>query len=373
MKAIIAAGGTGGHINPAIAIADEIKKNEPDSQIVFVGRDDGMEKTSVGKAGYEFYPMETHGFSRSFKPSEIWFNIKSVYFSAAGIIKTAGLIRKMNPDIVIGCGGYVSGPVVMSGALLGKKTAIQEQNSFPGVTTKILSRRVSRIFAPSKEAAERLGLPEKTIITGNPIRDGFANADRDKAREKLGVGDRVCILSFGGSLGASTINKLSAVLASKHYDSGKILQIHSTGPYGKESFPVILAEAGVPADCDNVRVQEYIYDMQDCLAAADIVISRAGAISLSEITASGTASVLIPSPNVTENHQYFNAMSVVNAGGALIYEEKDIDYDKAADEILKLAYDSDKLHEMGNNAKSVSHPDATAQIYKHIRELVYNG
>ena len=370
MKAIIAAGGTGGHINPAIAIADEIMKNEPDSEIIFVGREDGMEKNAAEKAGYRFHHIEIHGFYRGKSLNDFIQNIRAVYCSASGLRKARKLIREFDPDLVLGCGGYVSGPVVLAAELMGRNTAIQEQNSFPGVTTRLLARKVDRIFAPSKEAAERLARPDKTVITGNPIRDGFDSADREAARERLGVGDRICVISFGGSLGASAINKIASSLAAKHHATGKIFQIHATGRYGTELFPKLLKEKGVDPEDPNIEIREYIDNMQDCLAAADLVISRAGAISISEITASGTASVLIPSPNVAENHQYYNAKAVADADAALLIEEKDMDPDASADEILALAKDADRLRRMGENARKISHPEATREIYRQIRKLI---
>ncbi len=370
MRAIIAAGGTGGHINPAIAIADEIMAREPGSEIMFVGRETGMEKKLTEKAGYPLFHIETHGFQRGMSPSDIAFNVRSVFCAAAALGRVGRLIRDFSPDAVIGCGGYVSGPVVLKASMMGVVTAIQEQNAYPGVTSRMLAKRADLIFAPSEDAVPRLGRPEKTFVVGNPIRQGFFEADRTRARSALGVGDRVCVLSFGGSLGARTINRVSAAFASRHHSTGFVYQIHSTGQYGVEMFPQMLREYGVDPENPNIKIVEYIDDMQSCLAAADLVISRAGAISLSEIAASGTASVLIPSPNVTENHQYYNAMTLVNAGAAEVFEEKDLDVQAVADRIMQLTRERNLLAQMGINARRMAHLDAASEIYKRLRERI---
>ncbi len=369
MKAVIAAGGTAGHINPALAIANEILLNSPGSEIVFIGREDGMEKKLVEQAGYKLMPLETHGFMRELSFEAIAQNVNAVRCAILGQMKCGRFFKEFKPDIVIGCGGYVSGPVVQKAAKMKIKTVIQEQNSFPGVTTKLLSKRVDKIFVANEEAAKRIGYPEKSVVAGNPVRAEFFTADRGSVRKKWGIGDRVCILSFGGSLGARTINEISAKLMRLNKDNKDVYHIHAMGQYATESFPKLLEEYGVKNSA-NIRVEEFIADMPECYAAADIIISRSGAITVSEIAAAGRASVLIPSPNVTENHQYFNALTLVNAGAALVYEEKNIDTDKVANEIFELEKDRQRLKLMGVNARSLAIPNTAKRIYDNVVKLI---
>ncbi|MEG2677278.1 MAG: undecaprenyldiphospho-muramoylpentapeptide beta-N-acetylglucosaminyltransferase [Oscillospiraceae bacterium] len=370
MRAIIAAGGTAGHINPAIAIANEIMKNEPDSQIVFVGREDGMEKKLVETAGFKIFPIEIHGFSRSLKPKEIAFNARAVKCAIAGSASARKLFLEFKPDIVIGCGGYVSGPVVRKAAQMGIKTAVQEQNSFPGITNKILSKQVDLVMVACEDAISRLHCKSKCVVTGNPIRSEFFSADREKLRREWGAKGKTVVVSFGGSLGARTINLLSAKFMQLHIGMDDIYHIHATGRYATESFPKLLRELGVNPDSKNLKIVEYIENMPECFAAADMVIGRSGALTISEISAAGKASVLIPSPNVAENHQYFNAMTLVNAGAAVVFEENEMDTDKAAKEILELALDRQRLKLMGVNARAVAVKDSAGKIYGYIKELL---
>ena len=369
MKAVIAAGGTAGHINPALAVANEIMKNENGSEIVFIGREDGMEKKLVEQAGYRLMPLETHGFMRKLSFEAIAQNFNAVRCAILGQIKCGRFFQEFKPDIVIGCGGYVSGPVVEKAAEMGIKTVIQEQNSFPGITTKLLSKRVDKIFVANAEAAERIGFPEKCIVAGNPVRAEFFTANRAEIRKKWGIGDKVCVLSFGGSLGARTINEISAKLMRLNKNRNDVYHIHAMGQYATESFPKLLEEYGVNIN-RNIRTEEFITDMPECFAAADIIISRSGAITISEIAAAGRASVLIPSPNVTENHQYYNALTLVNVDAALVYEEKNIDTDEVAKEIFDLINDRQRLKLMGVNARSLAIPNTAGRIYEGVVKLI---
>ncbi len=370
MKVVIAAGGTAGHINPALAIAGEIKKNQPDSEIVFVGREDGMEKDLVQKAGYRLFPIEMHGFMRKVSLENILFNINSIKCVILSEKKIGEFYKQFKPDVVIGCGGYVSGPVLRKAAKMKIPTAIQEQNAIPGITTKLLSKNVDIIFAASNEGSSALGLEQKTVVTGNPIRLEFFTANREVLRKQWNVKDRVCIVSFGGSLGARTINRLSACLMSKHQNSKNIFHIHATGGYDKTSFAQSTEQYGVDINSKNIKIVDYIDNMPECLAAADLVICRAGALTISELEASGRASVLIPSPNVAENHQYYNALALKNDDAAILYQEKEIDFEDVSQQIFKLASDKQKLINMGINARSRAKTDSSKRIYNEIVKLI---
>ena len=373
MRAVITAGGTAGHINPALAIADEIIRNEPSSEIVFIGRKDGMERKLVNEAGYELREIDVHGLMRRVSPENLVFNAKAVYKALAAQKEVKRFLRGFGPDAVIGCGGYVSGPVVRAASDIGCVTVIHEQNAFPGMTTKLLAKRASLILCANEEGVDRIGYRNKTTVTGNPVRHAFFEASRQKLRDELGVGDRVFVLSFGGSNGAAGINRAAAMFISKHRHTDKVFHVHATGMHYRDSFPALLREFCIEDDCENVRVCEYISDMPEHFAACDLIISRAGALTISEIMASGKASVLIPSPNVTDNHQFYNAMSLANAGAAFVYEEKDIGDEGFVDKLMELADDTDYLKKMGENAGKLARPDAAPHIYRCVRNLLEGG
>jgi len=368
MRAVIAAGGTAGHINPALAIADEIMRREPQSEIVFMGREEGMEQRLVTARGYRLAPIDVRGFMRGFTWKKIKFNAGAVRRIFTASAQARAFLRSFKPDAVIGCGGYVSGPVVREAAKLGIATVIHEQNSFPGVTSRLLSSKVDIIFAANRDAADALGKPEKTVICGNPINREILVAERDVLRQELGIGSRCCILSFGGSLGAATINNVMAHTMAKAGDGCFFL--HATGQYGEKSFPQMLQSLGKTPEQIPARISTYISDMPLCLAAADLVVSRSGAITISELAAAGKASYLIPSPNVSENHQYFNALTLAKHGAAVVEEEKELDAATTADRILALAADPARLTEMGLAAKNEAVADAAERVYTHLRSLL---
>ena len=374
MKVLIAAGGTAGHINPALAIAAYLKERRPDTEIAFAGRREGMEYGLVSRQGYPFYHIEVQGIQRSLTPHNIVRNLKALWYLSSAGRKSRRILRDFGPDLVIGTGGYVSGPVVLSAAKQGIRTAIHEQNAFPGVTNKILAKQVDLVFAAMPDAVEKLGVPHKTIITGNPVRPEILRADRQAARAKLGVREgQICLLSFGGSLGARTINQVVAQLAEWQIREKKdFLQIHATGSYGVELFHKLCEEKGILGD-PHLVVKEYIDDMAGCLAAADLVISRSGAITISELAAAGKASILIPSPNVAENHQYYNALELSRPGAAVLIEEKDLTGQKLIDTVEALTRDPETLSRMDAAAFGCAHLNSLEKIYAHLEKLMQKG
>ena len=374
MKVLIAAGGTAGHINPALAIAAYLKERRPDTEIAFAGRREGMEYGLVSRQGYPFYHIEVQGIQRSLTPHNIARNLKALWYLSSAGRKSRRILRDFGPDLVIGTGGYVSGPVVLSAAKQGIRTAIHEQNAFPGVTNKILAKQVDLVFAAMPDAVEKLGVPHKTIVTGNPVRPEILRADRQAARAKLGVREgQICLLSFGGSLGARTINQVVAQLAEWQIREKKdFLQIHATGSYGVELFHKLCEEKGILGD-PHLVVKEYIDDMAGCLAAADLVISRSGAITISELAAAGTASILIPSPNVAENHQYYNALELSRPGAAVLIEEKDLTGQKLIDTVEALTRDPETLSRMDAAAFGCAHLNSLEKIYAHLEKLMQKG
>lgn len=369
MRIMFAAGGTGGHINPALAAAGEIRRRYPDAEILFIGTKEKMESRLVPAAGFDFKTIEISGFQRKLSLENIKRNIQTVCRLLKSTSSCKKLINEFKPDVVVGFGGYVSGPVVRTAAKMGIKTAIHEQNAFPGVTNKALAKTADAVMLTVPKAAEYLECKVEPVVTGLPVRGAILDADRDVSRAQLGLDDKPLILSFGGSLGAKTINTAVCELIARLHDKGVCNFIHAYGQYGKW-VPDTLREKGVDIENEkNIRVTEYIDDMDKCLAAADIVIGRSGASSLSEIEAVGRASVLIPSPNVAENHQYHNAMALVNNNAARIIEEKDLTDDKLYEVVKELLDNASLRNEIAQNAKKMAKPDAQKQIADIIVSL----
>lgn len=372
MRVLIAAGGTAGHINPALAIAGALKKADPSAEIHFAGRKEGMEYCLVTQAGYPFHHIEITGFQRKISLNNIKRNLITLWNLALSGPKAKAMMKEIQPDLVIGCGGYVSGPVVRCAAKMGIHTALHEQNAFPGVTNKLLAPDVDIVFAAVPAAVEKLGAPEKTQVVGNPVRpEVFAQkANREAIREQLGAGDRAVILSFGGSLGARRINEVVAELCAwEQHEDEPVLHLHATGQYGVELFQNLQKEKGF-APGEKLVVKEYINNMPELLAAADLVISRAGALTLAELEAVGRAAVLIPSPNVAENHQYYNALELQKAGAAVVIEEKDLTGEKLVSTVAELLAEPGKLSKMGENARTLAVDDSLDRIAKALMELV---
>ena len=368
MKVLLAGGGTAGHINPALAIAACIKKHEPDAEILFAGTPDGMEARLVQQAGFAFTPIQIKGFWRGFGLEDIKHNLKTVRYLLASPKTAKKILDDFKPDVVVGTGGYVSGPILLMAQKKGYKTLIHEQNAFPGVTTKALAKRVDVVCLAVEEAEKLLKIKGKTVVTGNPVRENIIYKSKAQAREELGLADdKLCILSFGGSLGARTINRIGADLMEWHHQTGMIHHIHGYGQIGVTMFPEMLKERGVDLSaCPEIDVRQYIDNMDTCLAAADLVICRSGAITLSELQASGKASILIPCPTVSENHQYHNAMVLQNHHAAVVIEEKDYDKDAFIALVKELCTDREKLAELSRNASAMAVFDTADQIYREI-------
>lgn len=371
MKVLIAAGGTGGHVNPALAVAGEIKNRYPDAEICFVGTPDRIESKIVPAAGYPLKTIEISGFKRGFSPSEIKANIKTVtrLLKSSGAVKK--IIKEFEPDVAVGFGGYVSGPVIRMAAKMGVPTAIHEQNAYPGVTNKALAEKVDAVMLTVEAAKEHLNCKSEPIITGLPVRGELLTADGDISRAELGFDERPLVLCMGGSLGARAINT-AIIDAIADGRKSKYNYIISTGQYGLW-VPDKMRDKGInPDEEKNIQVRPYINDMDRCLSAADLVICRAGASSLSEFEALGKPSILIPSPNVTENHQFHNAMALVNNNAAVIIEEKDLDGKKLGKVMDKLLSDKTRLKEIGDNARKMAVTDATQRICDIVVGLIKN-
>lgn len=373
MRVLIACGGTGGHINPGLAIADIIKSKYPDTEFLFAGTPKGMEAKLVPAAGYRFETIKVAGFQRRISLENIGRNAKAVAYLMTSGRRAKQIIEGFKPDIAIGTGGYAAGPVIRKAARMGIPSAIHEQNAYPGVTNKLLAKEVDHVMLTVKEALNFMDASKfEHSVTGLPVRSGINNSiSREDARKKLGINDDFTILSFGGSLGAGCINETMAEAVKWHVKNGlAINHIHGYGGMGKDTFPQAMKEAGIPLKNDSLRITEYINDMDVCLAAADLVICRSGASTLAELEAAGKASILIPSPIVAGNHQYHNAMVLGNAGAAIVVEQKNASSKRIISWIEKLYKDPENVKAMSENAAKLYLTDTNDRILAVIDKLI---
>lgn len=368
-KILFATGGTGGHINPALAVAGYIRENYPKAEILFVGTADRMEAQLVPAAGYDFKTIEIQGFSRELNFGGLKHNLKTVKL----LLKSEGQAKKIigdfKPDAVIGFGGYVSGPVLSVAARMGIPTAVHEQNAFPGVTNKSLAKKVDVVMLTAKEAERLLKPKNPCVVTGLPIRGEIINANREFARAEMKLDSRPLILSMGGSLGARAINSAVKFLIESRYEKKDCYYLHATGKAGAGMIDEIKEKINLDEN-PQIMLREYINDMDRCLAAADIVICRAGASSLSEIQALGKPSILVPYPYAAENHQYYNAKTLADRDAAILIEEKDFTGERLLSEVENLLADPKKLAEMGRNAKDMAILDASQRITECVCRIV---
>ena len=366
---IFAAGGTGGHINPALAVAGEIRKQYPEANILFIGTAEKMEARLVPAAGFDFKTIQISGFNRVLNLNGIKQNIKTLSHLLKSSSQAKKIIIEFNADVVIGFGGYVSGPVVRAAAKLGITTAIHEQNAFPGMTNKTLAKMVDAVMLTEESVAQYMQPKNPPVVTGLPVRGELLETDRDIARAELGLDDKPLILSMGGSLGAKAINESMLEVIANRTGKNDCWFMHATGKDCKD-FPERLAGKGVDLNNKHIIIRDYIDDMHRCLAAADLVICRAGASSLCEFQVMGKPSILIPYPFATENHQYHNAKALADKGAAILIEEKDLTSAVLMQHIDTLLETPDKLTNMGIAAKQMAVTDATERIVKVIENIV---
>lgn len=374
LRVLLAGGGTAGHVNPALAIAEIIKTHYPDAEFCFAGNPNKLEAKLIPENGYAFKPIMVEGFQRKLNAQNIKRNVKALYYLCSTGKQAKKIIKDFKPDLVIGTGGYVSGPVVRKAAQMGIKTAIHEANAFAGVTTKLLSKKVDKIMLTVKETKNLdSSVMSKTVVTGLPVRKAFELKSRAQAKKELGFAENeICILSSGGSLGARVLNENIARLLKWYQDNDvKVNHIHSYGTYaGYSNYVENLEEQGV-----NVRnnsrliVKEYI-NMPLCMAAADLVITRCGASTLAELEATGRGAILIPSPMVAENHQYHNGMVLEKAGAGFVFEEKDLSENTIIDKVSELINNPEKLKKLSENAAALHISDTDERIFKALKPLI---
>ncbi len=361
MRMLFTGGGTAGHINPALAAAGYLKSLHPSAEILFVGNKGGMEEKLIPPAGYDIKCIRISGFQRKISAKNAVKNVKTIVRMFTASAQAKNIIKEFNPDVCVGTGGYVSGPVIREACKLGIPCVIHESNAFPGVTTKMLAKKVHTLMLASADAKKYFSEEVKIEVTGNPIREEILKASSEEVRREMGFDERPLILSVGGSLGAEKVNAALIPILKRSLKDGRYQHIHSAG-YGKISDEL---QAISKMKNKSVLVKEYV-NMADCLAAADVVISRAGAITVTEIEARGKASILIPSPNVAENHQFHNAMSLVNAGAAEIIEEKNLTSEILESKLDSILESESKVQKMGENAKKMYIEDVNEKIYNII-------
>lgn len=372
-RVLLAGGGTAGHVNPALAIAEIIKDKYPDTQFCFAGNPDKIEAELVKKAGYRFEPVRIEGFQRHINPANIKRNFKAVGYLMKSGRTCKKIIRDFKPDLVVGTGGYVSGPVVRAAAKMGIKTAVHEQNAFAGVTNKLLAKHADLVMLSVKEAKKYFEKAKKVVVTGLPVRKAFSKMSKQEARKQLGFdADTVCVLSTGGSLGSLTINRYAAKLLKYYQDNDiKVNHIHSYGTYPDyKDYVKTLEESGVKVNDDPHRIVDSYINMPVAMAACDLVITRCGACALTEIEAMGRPAVMIPSPMVAENHQYYNGLVLQNAGAGVVIEEKDLTEEGFIKTVMEYIGDRAKLEESAKNAAKLHIADTRERIMQALDKLL---
>lgn len=329
-----------------------------------------MEERLVPAAGFDFRSVKISGFQRKLSLQNIKRNMQTMVRVVTSTQQAKKIIRDFKPDICVGTGGYVSGPVIREAMKLGIPAVIHEQNAYPGVTNKMLAKKASRVMLAVADAQRHFDASARCVLTGNPVRQELSRADKEDSRRALGLDARPLILSFGGSLGARSINEAVADLLVHSARTGKYQHIHGYGQYAKW-MPQLVADKGLDLkEYPNIELREYIHNMPECMAAADLVICRAGAITLSELQALGKASILIPSPNVAENHQYHNAMALVKRNAAVLIEEKDLTGELLWQKVEEIFARPGGAEELGANAAKMAIPDACQRIVSIMHEVV---
>jgi len=346
---LFAGGGTGGHLFPAVAVAEKIRLAKPDAQILFIGTKSKIEGRVVPQLGFQFKPIWIKGFARKLSAENLLFPVKLV----VSIVQSLVYCLVFRPKVAVGSGGYVAGPALFAANLLGAKIMLLEQNSFPGVTTKILERYASQIHLSYESSIKYFKRNKPMFVTGNPVRNVENLVNREEALRKLNLSpEKKTLLVLGGSLGAKKINETIADLLPTLLNNGFQI-IWQTGSLYFERFSSLQNE--------HCKISAFIEDMQLVYAACDAVVSRAGATTLAEITTYGLSSILIPSPNVAENHQYFNAKSLADENAAILIEEKNLSKE-FMNALVTLLTDDGKRNEISKAAKKIGKPNAAQEI-----------
>jgi len=369
MNILFTCGGTAGHINPAVALARMFQERE-NAAILFVGADGGMEARLVPKEGFSLKTVTITNFRRSFSPAAFAHNLKTLFNMGVSKRQANQILDEFQPNLVVGTGGYASYPVVKAAARRGIPTAVHESNAVPGLTTKALSKVCNVVMVGFEESRQHYEDPSRVMVTGTPVRGEFFQYTRAEARKKLRFDDaRPLVLSYWGSLGAEQMNRYIAdFIALERAEGGPFHHIHGAGRDFADIRSTLAARGD--EDCPGVEVREYIYDMPLVMAAADLVLCRSGASTISELSAIAKPSILVPSPNVVADHQTKNAKILADAGGAILLPEKECSGERLYREAKGLLTNSRRRDEMSRNLSALAIPDANEKIYTVLRGLV---
>lgn len=369
MRAIIACAGSGGHINPGIAIANTIKKKEPDSEIVFVGTKTGMENDLVKKAGYELAHIRAGRFHRKLT----WYNIRNMMNAVLGIFDAEKLIDSFKPDVVIGTGGFICVPMMKAAKAKKIPYCLHESNAFPGLSVKVVAKDAKKVFLGFEDTKTRLGKEINSIYTGTPAKfdmDHMMSLDKENCKKELRldvktIGDRKVIFVTGGSQGAKRFNEVVITMVKKY----KPKDLYFVIAVGKDNYDATLQMVD-EEDSKYLKIEKFIYEMDKMYKAADLLITRAGALTITELSIVRRPAILVPLPSAAENHQFFNAKAMENAGAGIVLEENILNDAVLYDKIKDVIYDDKLLENMGNNAAKLYKPDVEGKIYLEIKELL---
>ncbi len=365
MNFLFTCGGTAGHINPALAVAQHVKQKHPDAGILFVGAAGGMEENLVTRAGFTIKTVNIQSLRHKLTPSALWHNVKTVKKSLAARREAREILKAFSPDVVLGTGGYASYPVVREASKLGVPCFIHESNAKPGITTRVLARRCQKVLVSFEEAKTAYPNPERVLVTGTPVRAAFFETDKAQAKKALGLDERPVVLTVFGSLGARDMNKMMVDFIRLEAAARDVQHIHAAGKFGIGWLPDEIEAAGVSLKQNpQIRVQEYIYDMPLAMAAADLIIARSGASTLAELMAARKPAILVPSPNVTSHHQEKNADAFARAGAAISVPESALTGEKLFLMASELLQNRSKLDKLSGVLGKMNRADAVENIYR---------
>lgn len=372
MNIVFTCGGTAGHINPAIAVANAMRERHPDCKILFIGAVGHMEETLVPQAGYALKCLPGSGLSRGKNLAALKKNLHAVRCVLDAVKECKRIFAEFQADIVIGTGGYASFPALYAGASMGIPTCVHESNALPGLTTRLAANRASRVLVAFEESVKHYRHPEKVEVVGMPVRKEFIFGNRAAARKELGLGEEPLVVSAFGSLGAKKMNETVAELFRLEKEAGfPFKHIHATGKFGWEWMPQLVREKGIDLDnTPSIEMREYFYNMPVLMSAADVIISRSGAATCNEIAASGLPSILIPSPNVTNNHQEKNARVLSDRDAAVLMLESECTGEKLMEQLTALLADPGRREKMGKQLHSMVRLDSTDRICDIVEELI---
>lgn len=372
MNIVFTCGGTGGHINPAIAIADIMKQRYPDCNILFIGATGKMEENLVPKAGYALKCLPASGLSRKKNWQGLKQNIHALSCAMGAVKQCKKIFREFRPDVVVGTGGYASFPALSAAQKMKIPTCVHESNAVPGVTTKMAAKKADRVLVAFAESAAYYKHPERVEVVGMPVRQEFWTTSRSQARKMLGLDENTpLVVSTFGSQGAKAMNEMTAELFALEQKNGfPFRHIHATGSYGAAWMPEKVRQLGVDLKkCGQIDMREYIYDMPLVLAAADVVLGRAGSGTCNEIAATATPCILIPSPNVTNDHQNKNAKILEGRGGAIVLAESDCTPEKTYRLIAELLNDTERRRKMAAALREMAVADSAERICDIVQSV----